>query len=158
LDKKKKISAIKDYLTKMRNQEVEIKKKAIDESNNKKMTLLTFSTLVSLGFAVGLFTGTFGLGGGLLLVPALVCFLGLSQTTAQGTSITIMLLPIGLFAFLNYYKAGHVKVQYAIIIAIAIMIGSFFGSKISLNMADSLLKRIFGCVLLFIALKFIISK
>ena len=122
------------------------------------MTPINFILLVSIGLMVGLFTGSFGLGGGLLLIPALVYFLGMGQQTAQGTSIAIMLLPIGTFAFLNYYKAGYVNIKYAIIIAITFMIGSYFGSKISLSLSELWLKKIFGCVLFFISMKFIISK
>jgi uncharacterized protein len=122
------------------------------------MTPINFIALVAIGTIVGLFSGSFGLGGGLLLIPALVYLTGLNQLTAQGTSIAIMMLPIGLFAFLNYYKAGYVNIKYAIIIAITFMIGSYFGSIISLSMSEIWLKRIFGCVLFFIAAKFIVSK
>ena len=123
-----------------------------------KMTTTTFIILIIIGLTVGLFTGAFRLGGGLVLVPALVYFLGLNQQTAQGTSIAIMLLPLGLFAFLNYYKAGRVNIQYAIIVAISFMIGSYFGSAISLNIPEPLMKKIFGSILFIIALKMIIPK
>jgi uncharacterized protein len=122
------------------------------------MPITTFSILVTIGLVVGLFTGAFGLGGGLILIPALVYFLGLSQQTAQGTSMTIMLLPLGIFAFLNYYKRGYVNIQFAIIIAIAFMIGSYFGSIVSLNISESLMKKMFGFVLIIIGFKMIISK
>jgi uncharacterized protein len=122
------------------------------------MSLITLIVLVIIGLFVGIFSGAFGLGGGLILIPALVYVLGLKQQTAQGTSLAIMLLPVGLFAFLNYYKSGYVNVQYAIIIAIAFMVGSYYGSVISLNISETLLKKIFGFVLLIISLKTIISK
>jgi uncharacterized protein len=122
------------------------------------MTIITFSILVAIGLIVGLFTGAFGLGGGLLLIPALVYFLGLSQQTAQGTSIAIMLLPVGIFASLNYYKAGCINIRYATIIAISFMISSYFGSKIALAVPEPIMKKIFGSVIFIIALKMILSK
>jgi uncharacterized protein len=122
------------------------------------MTSIAFLTAVIIGIGVGFFTGTFGLGGGLLLVPALVYFLGINQQTAQGTSIAIMLLPIGLFAFWNYHKSGHVNIRIAIIIAIAFMAGSFFGSKVSLGIPEPAMRKAFGIVLAIIAVKMILLK
>lgn len=122
------------------------------------MSVITLLLLILIGSIVGLFTGVFGLGGGLIVVPALVYFLNINQQTAQGTSITIMLFPVGIFAFLNYYKANKVNVQYAIIIAIAFMAASYFGSKLAMDIPESIMKKIFGGILLFFALKMILYK
>lgn len=122
------------------------------------MSTSTFIILLFVGLAIGLFSGMFGLGGGLFLIPALVFFVGMSQRAAQGTSIAIMLLPIGLFAFLNFYKAGHVNIRYSVIIALSFMIGSFIGSSISLKIPDYNMSKIFGWILLIISLKYILYK
>jgi uncharacterized protein len=77
---------------------------------------------------------------------------------AQGTSVAIMLPPIGLFAAYNYYKAGQVNIWYAVIIAVAFLAGGYFGSKIALALPENLMKKIFGILLLLVALKIIFSK
>ena len=106
----------------------------------------------------GVFGGMFGVGGAIIMIPALVYFLGVDQHTAQGTSLAVMLPPIGLFAAYNYYKAGQVNLWYAIIIAVTFMIGGYFGSKIALNLPENLMKKIFGIFLLLTALRLIFSK
>jgi uncharacterized protein len=85
---------------------------------NKKMNLTTIFILVIIGFMTGVFGGMFGLGGAVIMIPALVYFLGVDQHTAQGTSVAIMLPPFGLFVAYNYYKAGQVDIWYIVIIAI----------------------------------------
>ncbi len=122
------------------------------------MNLTTIAILVMIGLMAGVFGGMFGVGGAIIMIPALVYFLGVDQHTAQGTSVAIMLPPIGLFAAYNYYKAGEVNIWYAVIIAIAFMAGGFFGSKIALALPENLLKRLFGVLLLLLALKMIFSK
>ena len=106
----------------------------------------------------GVFGGMFGVGGAIIMVPALVYFLGVDQHTAQGTSVAIMLPPIGLFAAYNYYKAGQVNVWYAVIIAVAFLVGGYFGSQIALALPENLMKKIFGILLLLVALRIIFSK
>jgi len=106
----------------------------------------------------GVFGGMFGVGGAIIMVPALVYFLGVDQHTAQGTSIAIMLPPIGLFAAYNYYKEGQVNIWYAVIIAVAFMVGGYFGSKIAITLPENLMKKIFGILLILVALRMIFSK
>lgn len=122
------------------------------------MSLTTIIILVIIGLMTGVFGGMFGVGGAVIMIPALVYFLGVDQHTAQGTSVAIMLPPIGLFAAYNYYKAGQVNIWYAVIIAIAFMVGGYFGSKIALNLPENLMKKIFGIVLILVALRMIFSK
>lgn len=92
------------------------------------------------------------------MVPALVFFMGVSQQTAQGTSLAVMLPPIGIIAAYNYYKAGQVNIKFALILAAAFLIGTYFGSKLALNLPEPLLKKIFGIVLLLVAAKMLFSK
>jgi uncharacterized membrane protein YfcA len=122
------------------------------------MNLTTIIILVIIGLMAGVFGGMFGVGGAIIMVPALVYFLGVDQHTAQGTSVAIMLPPIGLFAAYNYYKAGQVNIWYAVIIAIAFLVGGYFGSKIALALPENLMKKIFGILLLLVALRIIFSK
>jgi len=122
------------------------------------METTTVLTLIAIGLMTGIFGGIFGVGGAIIMIPALVFFLGVDQHTAQGTSLAVMLPPIGLFAAYNYYKAGQVNIWYAIIIAVTFMIGGYFGSKIALNLPENLMKKIFGVLLIIMALKLIFSK
>jgi hypothetical protein len=124
----------------------------------KKMNLTTLIILVVIGLMAGVFGGLFGVGGAIIMVPALVYFLGVDQHMAQGTSVAIMLPPIGLFAAYNYYKAGQVNIWYAVIIAFAFMVGGYFGSKIAITLPENLMKKIFGILLILVALRMIFSK
>ena len=125
---------------------------------NKNMNLTTIIILVIIGLMAGVFGGMFGVGGAIIMIPALVYFLGVDQHTAQGTSVAIMLPPIGLFAAYNYYKAGQVNIWYAVIIAVTFLVGGYFGSKIALALPENLMKKIFGILLILVALRMIFSK
>lgn len=122
------------------------------------MSVTTIVILIIIGLMAGVFGGMFGVGGAIIMIPALVYFLGVDQHTAQGTSVAIMLPPIGLFAAYNYYKAGEVNIWYAVIIAVAFMVGGYFGSMIALKLPENLMKKIFGILLILIALRMIFSK
>jgi len=122
------------------------------------MNSLTIVILVMIGLAAGVFGGVFGVGGAIIMIPALVYFMGMDQHMAQGTSLAVMLPPIGLFAAYNYYKAGQANLWYALIIAVAFIIGGYFGSKIALNLPENLMKKIFGIFLLLVALRLIFTK
>ena len=111
-----------------------------------------------IGLMAGVFGGMFGVGGAIVMIPAMVYFLGVDQHTAQGTSLAVMLPPIGLFAAYNYYKVGQVNIWYAIIIAFTFLIGGYFGSKIALNLPEQLMKKIFAVFLILTALKLFFSK
>jgi uncharacterized protein len=122
------------------------------------MNLSTIIILVLIGLMAGVFSGIFGVGGAVVMIPALVYFLGVDQHTAQGTSLAIMLPPIGLFAAYNYYKAGQVNIWYAVIIAVTFMVGGYFGSKIALSLPEQLMKRIFAIFLVLVALRLFFTK
>ncbi len=117
------------------------------------MDLLTFLILIVIGLVTGAVGGMLGIGGALILIPALIYFVGFSQHEAIGTSLAVMLPPIGLFAAYNYYKAGQVNIKYALIIAAAFMIGSYFTSKLALKIPEDIIRKIFGVFLFLIALK-----
>jgi len=118
----------------------------------------TFLALILIGLAAGFLCGMVGLGGGIILIPALMLFLAMDQRMAQGTTVAIMLPPIGFFAAFNYYKAGYVNVKYALVIAVVFMVGGYLGSKLALNLPVPLLKKIFAVVLVVVAAKMIFTK
>jgi uncharacterized protein len=114
--------------------------------------------LVIIGLVAGFLSGMMGLGGAIILIPALIFFLSMDQRMAQGTTIAIMLPPIGLFAAYNYYRAGYVNVRYALVIAAVFMLGGYLGSKMALNIPVTVLKKVFAVVLAFIAVKMAFAK
>ncbi len=122
------------------------------------MNLTTILILIAIGLAAGAFGGLFGVGGAIVMIPAMLYFLKMDQHLAQGTSLAVMLPPIGLFAAWNYYKAGQVNIWYALIIAAAFMIGGFLGSKIALELPENTMRKVFGVFLLLTALKLIFSR
>jgi uncharacterized protein len=123
-----------------------------------KMSVSTLIILLIIGVVTGVMAGMLGIGGAIIMIPAMVFLLGFSQQMAQGTSLAVMLPPIGVFAAYNYWKAGHVNLTFALILAGAFIIGSFFGSKIALQMPQAILKKIFGFLLLLVAAKMLFSK
>jgi uncharacterized membrane protein YfcA len=122
------------------------------------MSLLQLLILIVVGVLAGLLAGAFGIGGAIIVIPALVFILGLSQHEAQGTSLAFMLPPVGILATWNYWKEGHVNWKIALILSITFFIGAYFGSQFSINISDKTLRRLFGGLLILIALKMIFSK
>jgi len=122
------------------------------------MTPSTLIILIILGIITGFLAGMLGIGGGLIVIPGLVMVMGMSQQAAQGTSLAMMLPPIGVIAAYNYYKAGHVDIKIALMLAVMFIIGSYFGSKIAVKMSQELLKKIFGVFLLLVAIKMLFWK
>lgn len=122
------------------------------------MSVSTILIILVIGIITGVMAGMLGIGGGLVVIPALVMVMGLSQQTAQGTSLAMMLPPIGVLAAYNYYKAGHVDIKIALILAIAFIAGSYFGSKLAIRLPQELMKKIFGIFLLLVAIKMLFWK
>jgi uncharacterized membrane protein YfcA len=121
------------------------------------MTPTTIIILIIIGLIAGIISGFVGVGGGIVVVPALVYFMNLTQHEAQGTSLLLMLPPIGILAVMNYYKAGQLNIPYGIIIASTFIIGAYFGSKFSLKLSPGLVKLIFGIIMVYVSIKLIIS-
>ena len=122
------------------------------------MTVAQLIILIITGLLAGAVAGTFGVGGGIVMIPALVFVMGMSQHDAQGTSLATMLAPIGIFAVINYYRAGYVNWRYAVILIITFLIGSYFGSKLAISIQPKTLKQIFGVLMIVVALKLIFAK
>ena len=114
--------------------------------------------LLAIGVVTGVMAGMLGIGGAIIMVPALVFIMGFSQQMAQGTSLAVMLPPIGIIAAYNYWKAGQVNLKFALILAAAFLIGSYFGSKLAISLPQAVLKKIFGILLLLVAVRMLLSK
>jgi len=114
--------------------------------------------LCLIGLIAGVLSGTIGIGGGLIVVPALVFLLGMNQHIAQGTSLALLMMPVGILAVFQYYSKGYVNVKYALIIAVFFVAGAYLGSKIAVNLPEKTLKTVFGVILLIVGVKMIIGK
>ena len=122
------------------------------------MDITTCIILIVIGLLAGILSGLVGVGGGILMIPLLIMFLGLTQHQAQGTALFAMLPPIGILAAMNYYKEGFVKWEYAAVIALAFVVGGYFGSKLSISLPAQTVRKVFGVIMLIGAIKLIFSK
>ncbi len=113
--------------------------------------------LVFIGLITGGLSGLLGIGGGIIVIPALVLLLNFSQKLAQGTSLAMLLPPIGLLAAYNYYKAGYVDIKAAIILIVTFIIGSYITSYLAVNLPESIIKKIFAMFLILYAIKILIE-
>ena len=107
--------------------------------------------ILLLGLGVGVLVGLLGIGGGVVLVPAMVYLLGMDQHMAQGTSLLILLPPLGLGALIAYWKRGQVDLVSGILCAIGMLIGGYLGSWIALPLSSRNLKGFFGCFLIVVS-------
>ena len=114
--------------------------------------------VIALGIAAGLASGLVGIGGGLILVPGLVFLVGLSQHQAQGTTLALMVPPIGILAAWTYWRQGYVDFRIAALMCIGFLIGSFFGARLSAGISDATLQKIFGASLFLLSLRLMFGK
>jgi uncharacterized membrane protein YfcA len=114
--------------------------------------------MILLGAAAGMVSGLLGLGGAIIVIPSLVYFFGYSELAAQGTSLAMLLPPIGLLATWRYWKAGHVDLQAAIILAISFFIFSYLGANFAVKLPDVLVKRIFGAAIIAVGLFMVLER
>lgn len=124
----------------------------------KNMTTATIISLIIIGLLAGILSGLVGVGGGIIMVPLLVLFVGFSQHQAQGTSLAVLAVPVTAFAVFNYYKEGHVNWKYALIIAVFFVIGSYFSSKLAIGLEQKMLKKIFSVFIIIVAAKMFFEK
>jgi uncharacterized membrane protein YfcA len=111
-----------------------------------------------LGLFAGVLSGLIGIGGGTIIVPALIYLFGLTQHQAQGTTLALLIPPIGLLAAWTYYKNGYVNITIAIFICFGFFIGGLVGAKVAVGLSNEILRKVFGFVLLLIALYMIFWK
>ncbi|HBQ21076.1 MAG: permease [Deltaproteobacteria bacterium GWA2_38_16] len=119
------------------------------------MMILWYSLL---GIVAGTLSGLIGIGGGIIIIPALIFLFGLSQHEAQGTTLALMVPPIGLLAALQYYQQGHVNLKIAAFVCIGFFLGGWLGAKCATSLSSVVLEKIFGVVLFLISLKMIFFK
>jgi uncharacterized protein len=113
---------------------------------------------ITLGIAAGFLSGLIGIGGGIIIVPVLVFLFGFSQHSAQGTTVALLVLPIGILAALTYYRHGYVDMKAAGFICIGFLAGGYLGAKIATTLSNEFLEKIFAISLLLISLKILFSK
>ena len=109
--------------------------------------------LLCLGLAVGTISGLIGIGGGVLFTPALVYLMGFSQQEAQGTTLALLVPPIGILGAWTYYQRGYVNVQAAALICIGFVLGGLVGAKFAIALPAAILKRVFGAAMLGVAVR-----
>ncbi len=117
---------------------------------------LVYIGILSVGLAAGVLSGMFGIGGGIVMVPVLIAFFGLGMLDANAASLAAMLLPVGIFGVINYYKAGYIKIKESLWISGGLFVGSFFGAKIALSIDTTLLSKLYAGFLLYVALQFLV--
>ncbi len=117
------------------------------------MTTELVIIILVIGLCAGILSGLVGVGGGLIIVPALIFFLGFNQHQAQGTSLGLLLLPVGVLAVVNYYNKGNVDVKVVAIMSIAFIAGGWLGSKLALRLPEDTVKKIFAVFLFYSAFK-----
>lgn len=133
------------------------------------MEITTFITLLFIGLFAGIASGYVGIGGGIIIIPSLIYFLGLGQHQAQGVSLALMLPPIGVLAFYKYFQSGSFNLEiegqivenklviYALIMAVFFVIGGWLGAKWSLKTPVHIVKLVFGSFMLYASIKMILS-
>jgi len=114
--------------------------------------------ILLLGIGVGTVSGIVGLGGGVFIIPVLVYGFGMSQHKAQGTSLGALLAPIGILAFIEYYKAGNVDVKAAALIAVGFLVGGYFGGRWAQVVSDAMLRRVFAVMLIAVGIGILVEK
>jgi hypothetical protein len=122
------------------------------------MNISEIALLIVAGILAGIAGGLFGVGGGIIVIPMLIYVFGLTQHEAQGTSLAFLLAPIGILAFMNYYKAGHVNIKYAAILAATFIIGSYFGSKWAIKIPSDIMKKVFAVFMIIVGIKMLTGK
>ena len=119
---------------------------------------MNIALYILLGLVAGVFAGIFGIGGGLILIPAMTFLFGMTQHQAQGTTLAVLVPPIGLLAAWRYYQNGHVNLLMAGFICLGFLFGGLLGANFAQGVSDPVLKRLFGIFLLLVSMNMIFSK
>ena len=122
------------------------------------MTYTDIIMLLLIGLFAGTVGGSLGVGGGIVIVPALIFFFGFSQHSAQGTSLAVLMFPVAIFGAYNYYKNGYVNFKYALIIVLAFAVGQYLGSLLSVNLPERVLRKVFGGLVVLVGFRMIFWK
>jgi uncharacterized membrane protein YfcA len=111
---------------------------------------------VVIGAVAGILSGLLGIGGATIIIPALVFIYGFSQQQAQGTTLALLLLPLGILAIVPYYQQGYIDVKVAALLAIGFVFGGYVGAKVATSLPSATLGKIFGVVLVILGLRFLL--
>ncbi len=117
---------------------------------------MTTLILLAIGLVAGVFAGMFGIGGGLIIVPALLFLVKLKEVEAIGTSLAALILPVGLLGAAEYYRNGFINIRYAGLVALGLFVGAYFGARITISLPPDLIRRLYGIFLLVIAARMLI--
>lgn len=117
---------------------------------------MTFLILLAIGLVAGVLSGMFGIGGGLIIVPALLFVLQLKEYEALGTSLAALIPPVGLLGAMEYWRNGHVNLKFAALIALGLFIGAYFGARITLGLSPELVRKLYAIFLLVVAARILI--
>jgi len=117
------------------------------------MALQTILLLLIVGLLAGTLSGLVGLGGGILIVPVLIYVMGYGQHQAQGTSLGVLLLPVGILAVINYYNKGFIDMKAVVFISMGFVLGGWLGSRMAISLPQEILKKIFAVLLFYTGLK-----
>lgn len=112
---------------------------------------MTYLILLAIGIAAGVLSGMFGIGGGLVIVPALLFIVKMKEFEAIGTSLAALIPPVGLLGAIEYYRNGQVNLRYAALIAFGLFLGAYFGARITLGLSPDLVRRLYAVFLLLVA-------
>lgn len=116
---------------------------------------MVIAGLILLGLVAGVLSGLFGIGGGMVMVPSLIAFFGLSILDANATSLTAMLLPVGILGVMAYYKAGYINIRNSLWISSGLLIGSFFGAECAVLVKEAVLAKFYALLLFYIAFSYL---
>jgi uncharacterized membrane protein YfcA len=122
------------------------------------MDIFKFLLFILIGLFAGTVSGLLGIGGATIIIPALIYFFGFSQHEAQGTTLLLMVPPIGILAAWTYYKNGYANIPVAIFICLGFIIGAFFGAKFAVSIPEKLLRKLFALFLLIISIHMLFKK
>ncbi|MEZ5047042.1 MAG: sulfite exporter TauE/SafE family protein [Chitinophagaceae bacterium] len=117
------------------------------------MTLTSIIGIILIGLFAGILSSMVGIGGGIVIVPGLVLFIGLSQHTAQGTTLAMLSFPVSFVAAYTYHQKGMVEWKYALLLCVGFIIGGFFGSRVAVTIQPLMIKRFFAILMIIIAFK-----
>ena len=113
--------------------------------------MLNLFLYAAIGVFAGMASGLIGIGGGIIIIPCLIYIFGFSQHAAQGTTLAMLVPPIGLLAAWTYYKQGHVNLPVAGLMCLGFVLGGYIGAKFAVGFSEVILRKIFGACLLVIA-------
>jgi len=112
--------------------------------------------LLLIGLVAGVFSGMFGIGGGLIIVPALLFFLKVRELQAIGTSLAALIPPVGLLGAAEYYRNGYINLRYAALVALGLFLGAYFGARIMISLPPEVIRRVYAVFLLLVAARMLL--